>query len=35
MLSRVSSAANRFEEGYQNLVVMQTMSKGFGLAGIR
>lgn len=25
----------RFEEGWQNLVVMQTLSKGFGLAGIR
>jgi histidinol-phosphate aminotransferase len=25
----------RFDEGWQNLVVMQTLSKGFGLAGIR
>jgi len=30
-----ASAARLFEEGYENLVVMQTMSKGFGLAGIR
>lgn len=27
--------ATRFNEGWQNLVVMQTLSKGFGLAGIR
>jgi histidinol-phosphate aminotransferase len=30
-----TSAVALFDEGYQNLVVMQTLSKGFGLAGIR
>jgi len=29
------SAIHLLNEGYQNLVVMQTLSKGFGLAGIR